>query len=110
MIRLKPGAELNILRKEIYEHLAFIEDLFEAHGSHCTITCGTDSHGPDDPHYHGFALDFRTHDLADGEMEEVRNHLRAHLGDTYYVLLEDPDGPNCHLHVQVRKGLWRSLI
>ena len=105
MITTKQGVQFSVLRDEMWRIFPIVEQCFPE-GS-CMITCGTDSHSDDDPHTHGFALDFRTHGL-DGRA--IYSQLREDLTPNYTVILEDVDGTNEHIHVQVRKDLWRNLL
>jgi hypothetical protein len=81
-----------------------------------TITSIYDgTHLPDSRHYHGEAIDLRTKNfkaMADkirfrSELEAALNThplIRAQAGPSFRALLENPDGENEHLHVQVKKG------
>lgn len=104
MIRVKDGVRFRVLRPEIYRHFQDIDGLFNSLSVECWITCGTDGHGPDDPHTHGFALDLRTKNIPEGQREIMRTRLADLLGVNYTVILEVD-----HLHIQVRKDLWRTL-
>ena len=74
------------------------------------ITHGTDGQhsGAADPHPFGFALDIRTHGL---DALHVLELLRDFLSQTiYFMQIEDAGQPNEHLHVQVQKSLWPTLV
>ena len=75
-----------------------------------TITHGTDGthSGAVDPHPFGKALDVRTHDLPDPDATIVA--LASRLGAAYTVILEDRGLPNEHIHIQLRKDLWRATV
>lgn len=89
-----------------------------------TVTCGTDSHGPTDPHTRGRALDIRTIGLSDDTVVGLYSALSALAGPDFVVLYESPravTGPleaisparrlvnpkasAPHLHAQLRKGI-----
>ena len=110
MIYYKDGISIDGLRPQITGLLTKLDVIFHEHGSHCTITCGTDGHPEDDPHTHGFAVDLRTHDLAIGDVGNVRDEIADACGPDYTVLYEDPGGPNSHIHVQYRKDLWHQIM
>lgn len=118
MITLKPGAQLLILRSEMFGVWVGIELLFKKYGSHCMITCGTDGHPDDDPHTHGFAQDFHCHDVPQQNLQPLHQDLQDLLGDRYTVLYSDKllgqavyvDTPNAHFHIQLRKDLWHQIV
>lgn len=71
------------------------------------ITSGSDGahSGPDDPHHLGHALDLRTHNFPTrADRFALASQLEARLGKFFFAFVEDPDSPNEHVHVQVRKG------
>jgi hypothetical protein len=110
MINIKPGVQFTVLRSEMWGILSAVELMFKQYGSPCTITCGTDSHGPDDPHTHGFALDFRTHDVEPARVMNLKNEIMGLLGSRYFVLLENQGQDTEHIHIQIRKDLWPQLL
>ena len=107
MIYYKEGIKLG-WRPEIERLLVPLDIIMHQHGTNLMITCGTDGHGPDDPHTHGFAIDIRTHDLR--HPVEVRDEIAVMAGNSYYILLEDPGQDNEHIHIQVYKGLWQEIL
>lgn len=86
------------------------------------ITCGTEGHGPDDPHTRGEAMDLRTRDLQPQQVFDLYNALTFLLGRDFTVLYEIPTAASArhpmldaisyrgksataeHLHIQIRKG------
>lgn len=71
------------------------------YGKELWITSGNDSvHLPDSKHYKGLALDYHTHDLKHDDKRTFELQVGVALGPQFYVLLEDLDTPNEHLHVQ----------
>lgn len=110
MIRCKESVRFAVLRPHIYNHFQAMNQAFQDFGVDCIITCGTEAHGPDDPHTHGFAVDLRSKHLPDsGTKHAVLQALRDILGVLYTVILESEGQNNEHFHIQVRKNLWRSL-
>lgn len=90
-------------------------------GTTVTVTSGSDSHPPDDPHTLGNAFDFETIDLTAAQLVSLYQGLKTDLGPDFYVQYEVPaleaadptlrseavvnavaTGP--HIHVQVSKG------
>lgn len=89
------------------------------------ITCADKEHPPTDPHSTGEAFDVRTHDLDEATKAGIFHELMIELaitpiGDTprpvpgigldnlatshFYAQIEDPGGPNEHLHCQRRNN------
>lgn len=76
-------------------------------GQDLTITSGSDGEhsGPDDPHHHGKAYDFRSKDLDETTKQQVLADLNNLLNrEKFYFFLEDAGTDNEHFHIQVRKG------
>lgn len=85
------------------------------------ITCGTDSHGPDDPHSKGMAFDVRSHDLTPTQKTQclaaVMHELSEGMSDPvlpkdggfvthkFFGWLEHPSADNEHYHFQLRNGM-----
>lgn len=88
-----------------------------------TITSGSDSHPPTDPHTLGRAFDLRTHDLADGGKRQLLDQILLDLCDGgadyptamplpgiwlamatahWFGQVEEYQQPDEHLHVQSR--------
>ena len=116
MIKAKDASvQLMVLRPEMWMIFDDISGVFEERGYDCILTCGTNAHGEDDPHTHGFALDFRskhihTHAEKIQMHDELERELNVKHANFYTVLLENVGLPNEHFHIQVKKGLWRDLI
>lgn len=64
-----------------------------------TITAGSDSHGPADPHTRGQAFDVRTHGMLDGDKQAL---LRRVLEDL-------ADGAHDATVLMVLPGIWFAL-
>jgi hypothetical protein len=74
-------------------------------GDGAIITSGNDSvHKEGSKHYEGKALDFRTHNWPASTKQQVFRDVKAALGPTFFVDLEDSGLPNEHLHVQFNEG------
>jgi|WetSurMetagenome_2_1015567.scaffolds.fasta_scaffold159704_2 hypothetical protein len=118
MITCKDSARFAVLRYEMYSQWDKVEAVFKQYGYPCILTCGTDGHGSDDPHSHGFAYDLRNWHLRDDALRQVvLEELQKALGPIYAVIWEkevkDAAGKvikGSHYHWQVRIGLWRSMI
>ena len=110
MIRCKDSVRFTVLRPEIYGLFAGLNIKFAKYGSDCFITCGTEGHGLDDPHTNGYAIDIRCKQLAEEDSHKLLSELRDFLGPRYTVLLEAEGTDNEHLHIQIRKDLWRELL
>lgn len=90
---------------------------------HCdlTITCGTDSHPPSDPHSLGRAYDVRTHDLTADQKDFLVRGVLLDLQEAesdapiqvsggwattqFFGWLEHPGEEGEHAHFQQRKGV-----
>ena len=118
-VRFKPGVDLRGLAPAGARLLAAVDFVAQAMGRDLTVTCGTDSHGADDPHTRGAALDVRVADLSDDQTLVAYDNLRKLLGHEFTVLYEVPEKPagllagiayvnpaasGPHFHLQVRKG------
>ena len=118
MITVKSTAHFTVFRREMTGVFGVIEDVFRAHNVPCEITCGTDSHPMDDPHPHGFADDFESHQIPQSELKPIHEELIQALGPAYTVLYSDKnlseavyvDTPNAHFHIQLRKDLWHAIV
>ena len=52
-------------------------------------------------HYQDKAVDIRTKNLPNRESKRlVQKKIMGRLGKEYDVILEDPDGPNSHIHIE----------
>jgi hypothetical protein len=111
MITCKDSVRFSILRYEIISIFEKLFSVFKQFGYPVIVTCGTEAHGPDDPHTHGLALDLRSkHIQTDIAKEEIADTLRRTLGSIYTVLLENKGKDNEHFHIQIRKDLWRTML
>ena len=109
MITCKDTVRFSVLRPYIWTILDKLDWVFTVHKAACVITCGTEAHGPDDPHTNGFAVDLRSKHLPAEAKPVVLDELRRVLGGIYTVILENEGEDTEHFHIQIRKDLWRSL-
>lgn len=79
--------------------LGSIERLARRWPSDLTVSCGSDSHPPTDPHSLGRAFDVRTHGMTD---DEKRLLIRA-------VLLDLQDGPADPPKLLAIQEIWYAL-
>lgn len=101
--------------------LAALDNATRLIGADLTITCGTEGHGPDDPHTLGEGYDVRVRGLTTPTILKLLTFLHQLLPPSYFtVLLEtptaftDPDlvkvqylNPHAtaaHLHIQKKRG------
>lgn len=77
-----------------------------------TITSAADGthSGPADPHHSGEAFDVRTHGLSPEQIIRFLGDIRIRLGGRFYAFVEDPNGPNEHIHIQKRKGTVYTML
>ena len=98
------------VRPEALYMLPIIEKCFNFHQQELTITCTTLDHPQDDPHTRGFAVDCRTHGISVGVQAQLTKQIQEALGHNYFVQNEFPGLPNEHIHCQLRKDLWHSIV
>lgn len=99
------------MRREILAILPGLDAIFASYGKDCVITCGTEGHLPKDPHSEGFAIDIRTKHVPDEDHKfDILNGIKGFCGPLYYVELEALGQPNEHIHIQVKKSLWPTLL
>jgi hypothetical protein len=111
MITCKDSVRISVLRPEMYTRFELVEAVFAKYHLATIFSCGSDGHGQDDPHTHGFAYDLRSKHIPRTELKHViLSELRQALGQTYTVILESVGEDNEHFHWQVRKDLWRSML
>ena len=79
-------------------------------GQTIVVTHGTDGQhsGHADPHPFGYALDIRTHGL---DVDAALDFLHGHIDHSmFFAQAEDRGIANEHLHMQVQKSLWPTLV
>lgn len=118
-LRFKSGVTLNGLQPAGARILSVLDQATFQINRDLTVTSGTDSHGPDDPHTRGCAFDVRTLDLPEATIFTLVPWLKKKLGQDFTVLYEVPKPPlgilaavafvnpkasAAHCHIQLRKG------
>lgn len=94
MVSVKPGVQ----PKLIYLVTA-VANVAQRLGLHLTITSGIDgTHAANSLHYSLRALDVRSKDVPDPG--KLRLELAKELGPDYQVILESPNKPNQHIHLE----------
>lgn len=108
VVRVKDGVRFDRIAPAGFRILASLDMATYRFGRDVTITSGTDSHPPDDPHTLGCAYDIRTSDLALDQVSELWDWLTRTLGSAFTVIMESPQSnPSAtavHIHIQKRKG------
>lgn len=104
MLKLKSSARIEGWAPEMVFAAVVVDAVYRKHGcNECVVTSGVDGvHGPNSLHDDGEAGDFRTRDLIELGIDifAVRDEVAEALGSEFDVVLEDPHGPNSHLHVE----------
>ncbi len=119
VIRVKPGVQFSVIAPAGFRLLAALDTTARRLAVDLTITCGSDSHPPTDPHSTGEAYDVRTHDFTDDQKQAILRELLLELSDGtpedaplavsdglgtkgFWGWIENPGLPTEHLHVQRR--------
>jgi hypothetical protein len=111
MIRCKDSVRFAILRSEIYNLFPGLTVMFARQGVDCWITCGTEAHGPDDPHTNGYAIDIRSKHLPTLDAKyKLLDQMRVFCAEKYTILLENVGLEQEHFHIQVKKGTWQQAM
>jgi hypothetical protein len=124
VLRLKPGAEFRRLDASGFRILGTLDRIARELPYDLTVTCGSDSHPPSDPHTLGRAVDVRTHDLTDEQKlhvlkavildlsvsgldapTELPLDVRNQATRFFFGQLENQGDSSEHLHFQQRKGV-----
>jgi|SRR6185369_2670830 len=104
-VRVKDGVKFDRISPAGFKMLAVIQNATYIFDRDLTITCGTDSHPPTDPHSRGEAYDLRTIGMSDQVIKELVAYLKTQLGPLFFVQYETP-GVNltataAHIHMQL---------
>jgi hypothetical protein len=101
VIRVKEGVRFDDLVPQMTLAAQIVDGTYAMFGTlECWITSANDGkHMETSWHYKGRALDFRTHNFV-GDKKKLLEKVKEHLGKNYDVVLEAPDSPNEHLHVE----------
>jgi|GEM_PF-1465281 hypothetical protein len=102
-IDLKDGVEIDDMSDEMQDVLDDIADAWDEHASDITpvITSGNEGtdgdgvHMDGSKHYTGDAVDLRTNNLTQSQIDDVSSTLSSSLGDDYDVVVE-----STHIHVE----------
>lgn len=109
MLTTKPTVRFRVITPALLHMLGVLEGLsrsfFGLPLEGLVITSGSDgAHMEGSKHYTGEALDVRSKTLNAKTRDGFIATLRAQLGPSFTVLLEDVGTANEHVHVQVKKG------
>lgn len=91
-IRLKPGCQTSILAPSGIRILGALERCAQVLGRDLVLTCGSDSHGPDDPHTKGHAFDVRSHDLPPAQKQQLLSAMMQALSEGPQDVISPKDG------------------
>ena len=95
---LKAGVRLTDLKPQMVLAAMVVDEIYG--DVECVITSANDSkHSERSLHYSGCALDFRTKNYV-GDKGQLRDRIKAALGQDFDVVLEAVGTPNEHLHVE----------
>lgn len=95
-LAFKHGVKLFGMRPELGAALTVVEGVFRDAGYPATVTSVTDgSHSNASLHYTGCALDLRTRDIPQGELEILKTTMRDRLTIEFDVVLEKD-----HFHIE----------
>ena len=95
MITFKPGViiHFNDILNTILDKVG---PVYALHGYKCVVTAGRDGkHMEGSKHYDDHALDFRTRDIKQVDLNPILWEIRQQLGNHYDVVLE-----TTHLHLE----------
>lgn len=120
VLYVKTGVKFDRIAPAGFRILAALHETAQACVRSLTITCGTEKHGPTDPHTLGEAYDIRSRTLTHADKERIVRTLILTLSDGdddapvetsggwatrwFFVFLEQPGTPHEHFHAQRRKG------
>lgn len=105
-VKVKEGVSFSTIAPGGFRILASIEHAVEviAHDLTITSACEGEHSGPNDPHHRGEAYDVRTQDLPDKHL--ALTAIMNFLGEIrFFGFIENQDGPNEHIHLQVKHGM-----
>lgn len=123
---VKPGVSFAVIAPAGFRLLSALDTTARRLKLTLTITCGCDSHPPDDPHSTGEAYDVRTHDLSGADkrrlMKALMDELMTDTLDTptpvsggfgtrqFWGWIEHLGTPTEHLHVQRRNFTTYPIV
>lgn len=91
-IRFKAGCATQTIAPSGVRILSALERCAQVLGHDLVITCGCDSHPPDDPHSKGQAFDVRSHDLAPAQKQSLLNAMMQALSEGPADVVTPKDG------------------
>ncbi len=96
MLIFKPGVKFTGLSAQISVAIYTAERIWERAGYDLTVTCISDGkHKAGSLHYVGHAVDLRSRDIRDADLDQLITALRAALGYEFDVVVE-----RTHIHVE----------
>lgn len=121
VVRTKPGVKFAVITPAGFRILAAIDRLCQVLGHDVTISCGTEGHGPTDPHTEGAAYDLSVLGWTGDEIELSLHTLRGLLIPAqFYIQYEvvnaasdltpsrlavvNPAATASHVHIQRKKN------
>ena len=120
-ISFKAGCQTSILAASGVRILGALERCAQVLQRELVITCGCDSHPPNDPHSKGEAFDVRSHDLTPAQKTSLLSSMMQALSEGpqdlilqkdggyvtshFFGWLEHADQVTEHLHFQQRNGI-----
>ena len=112
MIKVKKGADVSDLKRELWQAIHTIDPIFKKFGSDTTITSGCESvpgHSRKSLHYLGCAVDLRTRDIkTEDEKWRVVVAIREKLGD-YFDVIYEAAPEHIHLEYDPRERMSRGV-
>lgn len=121
VVWFKEGCQTHIITPSGVRILSALEQCAQILEQDMVITCGCDSHPPDDPHSKGQAFDVRSHDLtpakktqllasmmqtlSEGPADTVTPKDGGYVTKYFFGWLEHPGADNEHFHWQQRNGV-----
>ena len=99
---MKPGVRLTDLCPQMVLATMVVDRVLSRHGVECVVTsCNDGKHSAASWHYKGRACDYRSKfDALNGFEIQVRDEIKAALGDDFDVLIEGVGTDNEHFHVE----------
>ena len=101
-MKLKAGVRLTDLQPQMVLAALVVDGIYAKRGVECVVTSANDSkHSDASLHYKGRALDFRTKlERLEGHEQELRDEIKAALGQDFDVVLEALGTENEHVHLE----------
>lgn len=119
-VRCVPTVKFAVLAPAGVRILVAIWTVGQSNAMDVWITCGTDGHGPSDPHTLGEAFDISVKQMTVPTIVKIKRQLEQILGERFTVLYEVPSLPTDpmliaiayvnaeatgpHFHIQRKRG------